>query len=528
MNARWVPGRAARCGLGRRVLRFCGWAPALGLVLASGRAAAQEGVLPEASYTFEYRTPREKYYLRPILEELGLLGLGLAYYFQQHEANAVDWDLDYSWDSFEQKLDGRAYAFDTNHFNTNFVTHPVAGMLYYLAARGNRLSVLESLGYSFASSTLWEFLGEFRERVSVNDLFTTPLTGFILGEATTQLGAFFDRSCPTDANRILGSVFAPSKSVHDAIDGVSPRRDRICDKRGLSAIGGHRFDLSVSEAVVWRDTAARDDPPTGELRGTLRAEIKHFETLGREGSGWLSFSDGNWALLSTELAGSKDGLTDFDLIAHSAPAGLHYRDLVGLRGGGVRGSEVVLGFLAGAEYNMHQYRASAAKPDRWFVLNVPAARIAWTLHRGRNGFDLQLDAGAALGAASTFALSNYLGEHTDAELPTVTRVQGYSYGLGFSLAPSAKLRLDGTEIGLDARSDRLFALRRLDRSPTANPRVGIAETRRLGRLWLTTGPDGAISRLIVTAEVLQRGGFVGETGANSLEFRLGTGLGLAL
>lgn len=526
-----MTARAVTDSRARRA-RCCRWLRALTLALCTGplgevaRAAETDAILSEASRTFEYQTKPDKQYLRAALEELGLLGLGLLHYFSQHEANSVDWDLDYDWESFEQKLDGSAYSFDTNHFDTNFITHPAAGTLYYWAARGNRLSVLESLGYAFASSTVWEFFGEFREQTSINDLLVTPLTGLILGETTTQLGAFFDRSCETTANQIAGVVLGPSKSLHDAIDGLKPARDARCDRHGLASGGSHRFGLWAGYAAVTELSGPRDHV-VGELRAGLHAGVAHLDAQRKPGTGWLSFSDGNIATLETELAVGEDKLNDFRIAARSVPAGLHYRRLRGLAGR-QSGSELVVGALLATEYSQHRYDRRNGKLDKLFVLNVPGVSLLWTLRSGSRTLDIELDASAAVAGADAFALAAYRVVHPAPELPSVTLDKGYSHAVGFTLAPRLRLRMETTELGLEARSDRLFAVRVLDRSGAASASVPIAETRRRARFWFSVGPAPGLVRTTFWSEVDQRVGTIGDTRAANVEIALGSQFGFVL
>ena len=493
---------------------------ALALALDPRSSAAADPELPDAGGTFEYSSPAEKHYLRAALEQVGVLGVGLAHYFANRDANSVDWDLDYDWQSFRKKLVGDAYAFDTNLFDTNFLTHPGSGTLYYLAARGNRLSVLESLGYAFASSTVWELFGEFREQVSVNDLVVTPLAGLTIGEASTQLGAFFDRSCPTAANRVLGSALGPSKSLHDAIDGKEPRRESVCDRFGLSASGGHRFRFSAASAAVFSDAGPG---ASGETSLAVSAETRSLRSLGRPGRGWHSFSDGNVASLSGTVGFERRNVSNVEIRARSVPAGLHWRNLSALPGFGLRGSEVLLGVLFGSEYAQHRYERPSGKIDRVFVIDAPATTATLVVRRGSQRLEVGLDAGVAFGGIDSFALAEFRRTRSDPSLPTVTSVRGYSHAAGFSLSPSVRLSLDGAELGFDGRADRLYGLRAgtLDRTSSVDPHDAVAEVRRRGRLWLSIGPPGALPRVTLFADGRQRSGTVRDVERTRLELALG-------
>lgn len=491
---------------------------AIALSLSAHPARADDDGISDAGRTFEYTRPSEKYYLRATLEELGLLGLGLVHYFANQDINSVDWDLDYDWPSMRSKLVGDAYALDTNRFDTNYITHPAAGMLYYVAARGNRLSVLESLGYAFASSTIWELAGEYRELVSVNDVIVTPFSGFTLGESTNAIGAFFDRSCKTSTNAVLGSIFGFSKSLHDAIDDADLARTKSCDRFGLSTAGGHRFDLAAGNAAVFSESDAN---PSGEARFGGSAEVVHLNDLGRAGHGWQSFSDGNVASLSVSLSVAADRVTDLTAGARTVPFGLHYRDLVRSTSSTVRGAEVVVGLLVGSEYSQHRYGRPAGKIDHFFVLDLPSTATTIILRRGSQRLELGLDGGATFGAADAFALEEYRADVSNAGLASVTRAHGYTHAAGFSLAPRALLVLEGAELGFRSRVDRLYGFRVLDRATNGDISVAANEARRRGTLWLAFGPS-ALPRVVLFVEGLRRSGTIQDVKSTRRELAIGT------
>lgn len=494
-------------------------AAVLSVVLAWPRGArAETDGLPSASRTFVYRSLEEKHYVRAGIEELGLIGAGLGYYFIQQQQNSIDWALGYDWLSFRQKLTCEACALDTNGFDTNFVTHPVAGTLYYLAARGNRLSVLESLGYALTMSTLWEFLGEFRERVSVNDSIVTPLAGLAIGESTTQLGAFFDRGCNTGVNRVLGAVLGPSKSIHDGIDSAELARSTACDEHGFTRRGAHRFRFWSGVASVWPTVPG---PALNELRFGLDAAVTHIDEVGRPGRGWVGFSDGNVTSIDARVALESTYVSDFRIGAHVVPAGLYYRNVSANAGRTLRGREFMVGLLVGSEYSLHRQVRPAGPWDRIFVVDAPASRFSLALHGGAVRLDVTLDGGATFAGVTTFALARFESGFEREELASVTTAHGYSHALGFALAPRVRLRLDGAELGLDARADRFFALRALDPTRSAHGMTPIYETRRRGEVWLSVGPPSGVTRATFFADVYQRSGVAGEAHAEQRELGCG-------
>jgi hypothetical protein len=92
-------------------------------------------------------------------------------------------------DQRERLFTFEAWRFDTNLFRVNW-THQLAGSLYYNFARANRLTWLESTLVTLCGALWWEFVTEWREVISINDLIFTTVGGYAGGEAFYQLGRF--------------------------------------------------------------------------------------------------------------------------------------------------------------------------------------------------------------------------------------------------------------------------------------------------------------------------------------------------
>lgn len=76
--------------------------------------------------------------------------------------------------------------FDHDWWEANYIQHPVQGAIPYLIARNCNLNMFESFLCAAASSAIWEFAGEVDEP-AINDLYFTPVGGFILGEVLYKL-----------------------------------------------------------------------------------------------------------------------------------------------------------------------------------------------------------------------------------------------------------------------------------------------------------------------------------------------------
>src|SRR5258706_12518575 len=145
-------------------------------LLLAAEARAQSAEAPEWS-------PRDDealaaHHLRSWLEMGGGLLLGTAGYWALMRRNVADWDNPRPLSRF----DGSAWVLDNNSIGGNFLGHPATGGLSYSLARANHQSVLGAFSYSFVTSFLWEFVIEFKEKVSINDVIVTPGAGLPLGE----------------------------------------------------------------------------------------------------------------------------------------------------------------------------------------------------------------------------------------------------------------------------------------------------------------------------------------------------------
>jgi hypothetical protein len=111
---------------------------------------------------------------------------------------------------------------DANNFTTNAVGHLYSGNLYYTAARSNGYGFFPSMLFAVSGSIMWEYLGEFKEQVSANDVVFTGIGGALLGEGLTQTSIYieknFRRSFLRDATVLL---LNPMRVLNRYLDTVS-------------------------------------------------------------------------------------------------------------------------------------------------------------------------------------------------------------------------------------------------------------------------------------------------------------------
>lgn len=109
---------------------------------------------------------------------------------------------------------------DHDKFYFNYILHPYAGAVYFMAARSAGFNFWRSLLYcSIVSNIGWEFgIEAFMERPSYQDLIITPVVGSIIGECFYKLkrrivAADYHLWGPSVAGNIVAFLIDPVNEV---------------------------------------------------------------------------------------------------------------------------------------------------------------------------------------------------------------------------------------------------------------------------------------------------------------------------
>lgn len=436
-------------------------------------AAAVDARAEPTDGAFRYTTPAEPDRLRALAEQAIILGVGYVQY-TTNESNEEDWDLDADWKTLENKILLDAVSFDNNRFDTNWLTHPVAGYMYYAAARGNRLPIAEAFAYAAVSSTFWEYIGEVREEVAINDVIVTPVTGLALGEPLLQLGAMMHRSKQTPLSVALGWVFAPFKSAHDALDELTPERATELDGLGLPADTWHRFLAGASGGVTrQQDAAAR-----GDGRFALESRVVTLPRYRAPGAGVRMFDAGEVSSLALRGAVSDGDLVDMRFLAHVLPLGVHASDIERTPGGGLIGHSVVAGLPVVAEYGQHDYDRDRRRGEDRIALVATGASIEESAFLGSLAVHGRLDVLVSFAGVDAYGLDEYRALFGDAHLPSVTSRWGYYHAIGGTVRPALEVRFGPLEASGSLRLDWFSSLTDGDVDPIPGGTADRADDRR--------------------------------------------------
>jgi hypothetical protein len=130
-------------------------------------------------------------YRRAIVEMGVVAVVSTVRYWSLYHTWIEDWQYRLTFeDQFRRFLTTEAIRFDSNAFSVNF-THVVGGAFYYQFARTNHLRWSESVLAAFINSSVYEYVSEWREVISINDTLTTTFCGYAVGEPWFQLSEYF-------------------------------------------------------------------------------------------------------------------------------------------------------------------------------------------------------------------------------------------------------------------------------------------------------------------------------------------------
>ncbi len=419
--------------------------------------------------------------------ELGaLLAAGTVWYNLDTAVNGPDWVYDYSWDTVRRKLFTlEPYAFDENSLHLNSPGHPAAGMLYYLSARGHRLGMLGAFLASSAATAGWEYIPEFREIVSLNDLLLTPIGGIALGEPLYQLSLFFERSANTPANRLLSMLLAGPGSI-TPLRSRRPPTTRLLDENGFSRVGWHRLRLTVGAAAEKLEGQVL---PRLASWTEFSAEQVMRESYGRPGMDHGILLGPVATRLQAGFGVGVAGLLEGSLHSEVVYAAYVFRAVGGTSGlaprepqGQLSGSEGHLGLSATYGHEERRLKVSVDRLGQGGPLGLDGHLAVY-----RAGWTLRATGSLHPVFAAVDNLAWPVGGPQRPGLPAVLAEQGYHWAYGLRAAARMEVRVGDAELGLAVRGITLAGLagRLSDGRSSYALWAGHAIPNGLrGRLWL--------------------------------------------
>lgn len=475
----------------------------------------------------------DKHFWRALLETAVLLGI-FQYRYKKTHTSWVAGVHKYqaTWEDQKEKLfNWKNWNYDANCYDLNW-QHALAGGVYYNFSRTNNLSVLESLLMSWASSSYWEFVVEYRSDVSINDHIFTPLGGLPLGEAWFQLGKFFaDR--PDTLSQVL-SFINPILKINRFFD-----RESIRKKPPEPPPGWHAFnlDLGVRRLHAQGSSGHETVPYAG-----LETEIIHIPEYGASGIERRFISEPLFSEIRLETSGAGKSFEEADLTARAVWFGLFQQNIDAFN----RGYAFYLG--GGSAFTMFKKKPGQTEFPCTFKGRDPAqlkldAPRDFTdkmsaVHIIGPVFDLTLfardftlrwvqDIYVDFAISHSFAFNAYTERFDYGGVKTPLLVNGYYYGWGTTL--NSRLDLTWSDIHLQAelRYQRYGSIDGKDRfQHVMTDDFHLTDSRLLIRTALDYRIPGLPVALKAAYEGIDRRGWIKDIEETAWESKLFFGLSL--
>ncbi len=457
------------------------------------------------------------HYLRVFLEEMGALGVGVVEYWIDRKRAITNFD----YPSLVDRFTFKAWRFDNNGFQINFIGHPLNGMSFHMLPRANGMSLVGSVLASFATSMLWEFGWEFREKISVNDVMVTTGAGTTMGEFVHWMGRYLDSAPdPRPWHRFARWTLGLPDAVHGAIDGRKGlRKGTTPDSLGFSSDIWHRFEFSAGSVRAEANGVRGDDVLfASDLRAS--AEFVALPGFLRAGHRGRTFGEGNVASLRFKMAAAPD-VAAVDLDSDTLVAGIQSQ-AIDERGGNATLIGIDLGYrflherFGGFTERLSQLHFPGLGIDQYVISGG-----VWLRARARFNFDF-----AGVHAA---AYPAYKAAHPDGIDKTILRKGGYYYGWGASTRLDLEVHTRRVTAGIAFRYGRYDSQEGLDRNQEeVTDDVDAHDTTVDAEAWLRIAPTAGRLYFEARGSQLDREGSVGDQASDQSLRRFSLSLGVSL
>lgn len=379
---------------------------------------------------------KQKYFLVMGVEIAVMLGVATWNYYAHPGGNVRDWQYDTS-GSIRARLNGSAVRFDDNAFDINR-DHLFAGMMYYVGARSNNMNRLESFLFTFAASSTWEFISEYREVVSINDEITTTVGGFVLGEVLHSMGKAFAHGPNTAGNRILRAVFGTPERFN-----AWAANDR--DRKPI-------FDLTSSgfDPEIWSKfdlTLTREERESTIYALGINSEVIDIPMFEEPGQARALLTDTIFSqMVINKMTNGPDSVNQFYLFAKATLAGYYAKNLGRDDKGRLTGYNFFVGPSSALEIS--QRKGFDVKADHYAQVHVLGSTIDLTVYMKGLKIRSTIDVYGDFALMRSYAIDEYLATVADTSgIPNTLVRDRYYYGTGTTGKLTASASYGRIEIG---------------------------------------------------------------------------------
>lgn len=477
------------------------------VLVASARAALAQPPdrIPDVGEPTEEGRPDSRWqYPLMLFETAAIIVPPTIYYWNTVQDQMEDWEIRWTWHDWKEKLTTLdPLVLDTNRFMPNAVRHPLTGALQYQVGRANGLGPWGSLALDFVSAVFWEYVVEYRELPSVNDIFCNTVGGILIGEPLFQIGQLGEDPHAGFAESSLAFLASPFDRTQHALGWSWLRRDPT---------PAHALTFQVGPSIARFDGTQRE-----ELQLGLDIALVRDQAFARPGSGLTRTGLAGWnrELLDLRLGSATDasGVTSAHFRSETSYVGWYSRSI----DDDGNGDGHVLSLGGGFDLWERRLRAEW---DRVGVFELFGPRFGW-FHRDG---DLSVEAEIAAYPNVAMVQAHVFPEPLGGGL-SVLRLRGYYYATGASLVARVHARDGRWDGSLDTTAHQFWSFDAHDHGGDTDPK-GLTDQRAVASLRLGVRPtDGDLVVGVFGDAIWRRGTWATKTASDG---ELDAGVGLSV
>ncbi len=386
----------------------------------------------------------QKRWGRAVVEGVGHFIYATASYWIRQDVMMEDWEYQFTWKDQKRRfffLDGP--RFDSNTFQFNW-THSMAGAIYYNYARVNNFNVLESLLYGMGASYFWEFVVEFKEVVSVNDMISTPMGGPSIGESLFQVSRVFRDSPRTPLNRFASFISNPIMTLNYWLD----------RKKNLPKLHIGAADLWHDFRLSWGARGNKFSGRKSDLKINLgmETEVMTLPEYGKTGAVSRHSKGTMFTRFNVDVALDNKGTYQFNVFAKTVLFGYFKQDIRESATYDRTGYSFFLG--AGTAFDLVRKRTptpeedpeEAYLTDKLCVVNLLGPSFDLSLFHNDLKIRFIADAYADFALVHSLAYFPYTDLHPVTNTKSTLLNHGYYYALGFTASSLLQINYANLEL----------------------------------------------------------------------------------
>ncbi len=454
-----------------------------------------------------------KNYMRAGLEIGAFLGIGKALYIAGQESMKEDWDFDNkTFSDYKERLfTTKQMKFDDNAIGMNW-GHAYAGVLYYSSARNNGFSSKESFLINIASSSIWEYFGENKEVVSINDQIVTGIGGSVIGETLFQISHML-KSRKSLTAKVLGVIINPIGSFNDWIDGKSVLNSHrnFSKEYGFDGNNYEKFDI-----VFGLHTASNNKKNQKKTLVELGIDTEVIN-LPVKGAGRIKsvVYDPTMASLAINTHLSENGVEDFHAITKLALGGYFNKNIKMDQNNQANGHSIFIGPSMATEYRS---RGEDHENDFFAVVNIIGATLDITYYKQGTKFRFAVDVYGDFALVRPYAITDYKEKGQDfEEAMSVLKKRNYYYATGYTSSLKMTMERDNWEVGASMVSHYFKSINNkdLDRhTDRVTKDLDMKDEYKSLNIWVSYKATNTLKLMMGLERIIREGSII-EEGSNS-------------